>query len=180
MRQLAFLGLLGWAVLQATAAKVTIDNLSPQIEYWPPLIGDTDAKGEVAWQPNRAENAWNTTFTTVPRYFRWDLVHFRQPHYSWAKFIDDPTAPTMEVSFVGTGIELLGPDPKPIELGKSAVHLQVDDSADYEMDCSESADATPFRCGFSDMPFKRHTLKVTLKSGKFAVGSFEIETGKDE
>lgn len=171
------LGLLTWAVGHAAAAKVIIDNVSPMITYTPPLYGER-AESDDRWDPNTGLNAWNTTFPQVTNYRPWDLRKPTDPHYTYVRVQGINNYPTAEISFVGTGIVLIGPDPNPgATLGSGFAKLKLDDR---EQDCRSTGDATLLQCAIRDLKFGRHLLTVTVQQGGFAIGRFEIDTGKEE
>lgn len=169
--------ILGWVVTRATAAKVIVDNVSPMITYTPPLYGER-AESDDRWDPNTGLNAWNTTFPQVTEYRPWDLRKPSDPHYTYVKVQGIDNYPTAEISFVGTGIVLIGPDPNPGEkLGTGFAKLKLDGK---EQDCRSTGDATLLQCSIRDLDFGRHHLTVEVQQGGFAIGHFEIDTGKEE
>ncbi|EJT47527.1 hypothetical protein A1Q1_03639 [Trichosporon asahii var. asahii CBS 2479] len=173
----AALVLLGWAATEAIAAKVIVDNVSPMITYTPPLYGDR-AESDDRWDPNRGLNAWNTTFPQVTEYRPWDLRKPTDQHYTFVKVQGIDNYPTAEISFVGTGIVLIGPDPNPGEkLGTGFAKLKLDGK---EQDCRSTGDATLLQCSIRDLEFGRHHLTVEVQQGGFAIGRFEIDTGKED
>lgn len=183
MVALRLISLLAWASLSATAKKVIVDNVSPMILYNPPLVGrDTYVQNDrFAYTANEAPTAWNTTFPGA-KYTLWAAKNLSDPHFTWATAKDDSAAPSLELSFVGTAITLLGPEFKAKDaVGAGSAELKVDNSDQNAVYCKESAFGdSRMTCEVSDLPFGRHTAKVTIQTGSFSIGHFEIETGRDE
>lgn len=170
------LAVLGSLATPASAVLIKIDNVSPMIIYDPPLIGEYVPDGY--WKANAAPNAWNTTFTQGEEWEAWDLRKITENHYTWVKVEEGSASPTAKVSFVGTSIVLFSPDPKPGEaVGEGVATLRVDDK---DTDCRMSSASTLQQCAVTNLPFGRHELVLTVKSGGFAIGHFEVETGVEE
>lgn len=172
---LAALSLLGWAVPQASAALVVVDNVSPMITYNPPLYGDYAVDH---WNANSAPNAWNTTFPQVKEWRPWDLHNITETHYTYVKVKSLSNYPTADISFVGVGIVLIGADSSYNDnIGSGFAKLRIDGK---EQDCRSTGDATLLQCAIRGLKFGRHQLTVTVQEGTFAIGRFEIDTGKTE
>lgn len=178
------LAFLGWAVSHTSAADqdevvitYEVDNLSPTIIYDPPLIGEPIA-GAKASQPNRAKNAWNTSFYNH-EYYKGEIMRFDQPHYAWATFQEGMPPPTAQLSFVGREVAIVGPKPesKP-DLGTGTVQLELDGQPVGE--CSEQGGSVRVRCNYTASEFRRHTFTVKVTAGTFALDHFDVSTGNPE
>lgn len=176
----AILGLLGSVLGSVAARRSRIDNLSPMIEYQPPLVGHKtfgDGK-KLQYAPNTAPTAWNTSFLDF-EYRTWQIRDKSEEHFTWAT-TGDGSAPSLKLSFVGTGITLYGPRFKPTELvGEGSAELQVDGNDQWSDYCKEVNDEYLMVCEVVDLSFGRHTATLTLRTGSFAISHFEVETGAD-
>lgn len=177
------LGLVGWVLSSVSAKRITIDNVSPMIEYKPSLVGPMifEDSGDMRYVANSAPTAWNTSFPDVA-YRPWDLRNITEKHFTWASSKAGSEPPSLKITFVGTGITMFGPDSKPKKtVAPGSVELRVDDDDQYSKYCKEdNDDDSRMACDVGNLPFGRHSATVTIQTGSFAIGHFEIETGKEE
>lgn len=186
------LDLLVWGSTLVTAKIITIDNVSPMIRYRPPLYGvQTYGPGYnssnpyptygLHWTPTSAANRWQTTFPGITYEGRVARV-LTENHFTWSALIDNAAAPSLELSFVGTGITLFGPVDKPLELvSPGSAELRVDGRNEYTAFCDQGkVGGSQTSCEVDNLPFGRHSATVTVQMGMFAIGFFEIETGREE
>lgn len=169
------------AAIQSTAANelpvtYTVDCLSPSITYQPQPRGESFIYTEdgAVWPPSHSANAWNSSYVDHT-WHQSELFRPEWPHYTWATFSDGMDAPSATLSFVGSGVAVVTPDPlyKPKSFGGGVVELALDGV--YKGTCSVGS----VRCNLTT-DFGPHTFTVKVTDGSFTIDHFEVSTGKDE
>lgn len=166
-------------VAEELASTYQVDNLSPKIIYDPPMRGGLESGNtSPVWVPYTAENAWNSSFVDRP-YQKHKVNQLDWPHYTWAKWLDNMTAPSASMTFYGRAVTVVGPPPgrrAPDISGGGAVHVEIDGKV--WGNCTDQMGELQTRCYFG-FPADSHNVTIRLAWGAFALDHFEVAVGEE-